>query len=261
MPTAIQAAFAQEELDTLSADFRLTGEASADTDHSIPSNRLLSASECSHYIDRVSRLFDAGDRAVGGSLFAKRYSYMTAVPVLYAMSIYNKGLDASIDNCSIESKFREDGIWLPGLRLADWRTTTAPERDRREWRDRVLSGLFEGNIARLWRSLSKANRISAATLWENTAVNVYWLYEKRITEATASAEKLERVRDDYDYLLSAPGDLFGERTNPLAKFHSAKVKLPEYEQPIRIRKTCCLYYLTEGERSYCSICPKDKGNR
>ena len=182
---------------------------------------------------------------------------MTLMPVLYAMTFYNKGLDADIGNCHVESLFREDGVWLPELRLTDCQVSIPAENDRREWRDQVLRSLFAGNIAKLWRAFSRANRVSAATLWENTAVNLFWLYEKRIGEAASPVQQL-RIQEDYDYLLSAPGDLFGEKTNPLVKFDSAKVQHPEYEQPLRIRKTCCLYYLTEGERSYCSICPKDK---
>lgn len=258
MPIAMQTSFTHEELEPLTAHFRLTSEVSADRAHSVPSARLLDEMECTEYIDRISGLFGATARSVGGSLFAKRYSYLTVTPVLYAMTMYNKGLNAAIENCHVESMLREDGVWLPRLRLNDWQAIVASDNDRREWRDRVLRSLFAGNIAKLWRSFSKANGISAATLWENTAVNVYWLYEKGMGEAADSSQQA-RIREDYDYLLSAPGDLFGEKTNPLARFDSPKVELPEYEQPIRIRKTCCLYYQTDSERSYCSICPKDKG--
>ncbi|MDQ0062132.1 IucA/IucC family C-terminal-domain containing protein [Paenibacillus harenae] len=259
MPTALQSSFTQEELEPLSAHFRLTSESSVDKNHSIAPVRLLDEQECTGYIDRVSGLFGATERSVGGSLFAKRYSYLTVTPVLYAMTMYGKGLDAALENCSVESMLRDDGVWLPKLRLTDWSVSEASENGRREWRDNILRSLFAGNIARLWRSLSKANRISSATLWENTAVNVFWLYEKGIN-VTADPKRQARIREDYDYLLSAPGDLFGEKSNPLIKFDSPKVKLPAYEQPLRIRKTCCLYYRTDGERSYCSICPKEKQN-
>ncbi|WP_158630198.1 IucA/IucC family C-terminal-domain containing protein [Cohnella sp. AR92] len=255
MRNALQSSFAEEELEPLTAEFRLTSEQSEDRAHSVPAAELLNETGCIDYIDRVSRLFGTTSRTVGGSLFAKRYSYMTAMPVLYAMTMNNKGLPASIENCHVESRFREDGVWLPGLRLNDWHTSDAANDDRHDWRDNVLRSLFAGNIAKLWRSFSKANRVSAATLWENTAVNVYWLYEQRIGDSSDPVLQA-RIREDYDYLLSAPGDLFGEKTNPLIKFDSPKVKLPQSEKPIRIRKTCCLYYLTDGERSYCSICPK-----
>lgn len=258
MPIALQTSFTREELEPLTAQFRLTSEVSADRAHSEASARLLDETECAGYIERISRLFGATSGSVGGSLFAKRYSFMAATPVLYAMTMYNKGLDASIENCHVESMFREDGVWIPKLRLNDWQAGVAEDGGRHEWRDRVLRSLFAGNLAKLWRAISKANRVSAATLWENTAVNIYWLYEKRIGEAADSSQQA-RIREDYHYLLSAPGELFGEKSNPLAKFDSPKVKLPDYEQPLRIRKTCCLYYQTEGERSYCSICPKDKG--
>lgn len=251
----LQSSFTKEELEPLTADFRLTSEASADRAHSTPAAQLLNEMECTGYIDRVSGLFGATSRSVGGSLFAKRYSYLTIAPVLYAMTMYNKGLHAAIENCHVESMLREDGVWLPKLRLNDWQASVAGDNDRHEWRDNIIRSLFADNIAKLWRAVSKANRVSAATLWENTAVNVYWLYEKRIGDAS-DPDRQARIREDYEYLLSAPGDLFGEKTNPLIKFDSPKVKLPEYEQPIRVRKTCCLYYRTDGERSYCSICPK-----
>ncbi|MFD1957404.1 IucA/IucC family C-terminal-domain containing protein [Paenibacillus thailandensis] len=256
MPTAIQSSFTNEEIVNLTGQFRLTAEASPDRAHSIPSALLLEDESCTAYIDRTSELFGAPPRLVAGSLFAKRYSFLTVIPALYAMTMYDKGMDVSAGNGHVESSLRDNGTWLPKLRLTDWRVITPTDADRRAFRDEVIRTIFAENISKVWRTVSRTAKTSAATLWENTAVNVYWLYEKKISEG-ASPSQLARIRDDYAYLLTAPAALFGEKTNPLAKFDSPKRPVPDSGQPIRIRRTCCLYYRTSDEPSYCSVCPKN----
>ena len=95
-------------------------------------------------------------------------------------------------------------------------------------------------------------------LWENTAIRVYSLYEKKMGEGKSEQEKL-RIQKDFEYLIhEAPASLFGETENPLAKFYGPKTKISFSNEPVRIRKTCCFYYKVSQNEKYCSTCPKDK---
>jgi ferric iron reductase protein FhuF len=208
-------------------------------------------------MDRVTAKFQASSGAAAASQFSKRYAYMTMASGLYAMTMFDKGLDYSVENCRLESVYRDEN-WLPEVRLADWRVTgPAADGEREEWRAQTISRIFAGNIAKVWRSISKAAKLPRAILWENTAISVYWLYEKRMGEGADECQQ-SRIREDYRYLLSeAPAHLFGEKENPLAKFHSPKCITPASELPVRIRKTCCLLYQTpDHDGDYCITCPK-----
>ncbi|CAM3178876.1 (2Fe-2S)-binding protein [Paenibacillus lupini] len=76
----------------------------------------------------------------------------------------------------------------------------------------------------------------------------------------ATTGQQARMEEDFRFLVQeAPGYLFGESRNPLTKFYTEKRLTKAYEDPFRIRKTCCYYYqTTSDEQSYCGSCPKVK---
>lgn len=230
----------QDEIDYLSEHFRLTTTPSSERRGSIDAVGLLERQRCASYLDEVSSLIGSPSRVVTASQFSKRYSYLTVIPSLYALTVLNKGLDLSIENIHIESAY-QDQSWLPRVRFAHLQVTE-PKREE------VLEALFAKNLSKVWRSLSETVGISSSVLWENTAIYVYWLYEKRMEQEGHPQAKL-RIQEDFHYLIyEAPASLFGERENPLAKFYS--------DQGIRTRKTCCYYYQLSSPNEYCSTCPK-----
>jgi ferric iron reductase protein FhuF len=94
--------------------------------------------------------------------------------------------------------------------------------------------------------------IPLSILWENTAVRIFSLYEKRFGHEGNSKTR-ERIEGDFAYVITgASGSLFGEKENPLTRFFVAS------EKPVRFRKTCCFYYRISADGSCCSICPKAK---
>lgn len=246
-----------KEMEYLTEHLRLTTDISPDRRLSVPVADLLDETKCLSYLDRVADVFESPSTLVTASQFAKRYSFLTIAPSLYAMTMFNKGFDHSAPNCHIESVYREE-TWLPEARLADWQITQpTTDSNRQEWRDQMLNNIFAGNLAKVWRSISKAASIPTPVLWENAAVYVYWLYEKRIGDGVNESQK-SRIREDFHYLVNeAPASLFGETVNPLAKFNSPKSRKAPSDQPIRIRKTCCYYYQISPNQAYCSTCPKN----
>ncbi|TFE22867.1 IucA/IucC family C-terminal-domain containing protein [Cohnella luojiensis] len=248
--------YTPEEIDVLVKDHRLALEPSADRRYSMPATVLLDQDKSLAYLDKVGSIFEAASNVANASLFAKRYSFLIIASSLYAMSRYDKSLDYSIGNCHVESH-HQGQTWLPKVRLTDWQVTAPGEGGRNEWRDQVIRNVFADNLSKAWRALSKSASVSISVLWENTAIYVYWLYENKFMEG-ADAELKVRLQADYDYLRSeAPAHLFGVTKNPLAKFDSPKVVTCASDHPIRIRKTCCYYYLASDESNdFCSSCPK-----
>lgn len=245
-----------EEYDILAADYRLTRDSSTDRSFSIPFADLLDPEKSLAYFRGVSGIFETDSELATVSLFAKRYAFLVVASGLYAMSAFNKGLNLTLENGWIESTYQGQA-WLPKARLLDLQASEPGEGQRSEWRDRVIETMFAGNLSRVWNAVSNAAGISKALLWENTAIYVYWLYEKKFAEG-ASPEQKRRMEEDYRYLLyDAPPRLFGEPRNPIKKFNSPKVLTAESDNPIRMRKTCCFYYLTsDTPHDYCSTCPK-----
>lgn len=256
MKKKVLSSFNSEQLDYLINHLRLTTDRSQDLKLSIPSIDLLDETKCSAYLDKLEGIFPSSSNILKASMFAKRYSYMTIASSLFAMTMFNKALDYSVENCQLESRY-QDQTWLPNVRLTDWQVTKPGESDRCEWRYEVVKNIFAGNIAKVWRTLSKTANIPITILWENTAIYVYWLYEKRIGGEDAEHQKIN-IHEDFHFLLNkAPAALFGTAINPLTRFNSPKSNVPISEQLVRIRKTCCYYYQISPDQSCCSTCPRN----
>ncbi|PZD94314.1 hypothetical protein DNH61_18050 [Paenibacillus sambharensis] len=250
MPSSFSAA----EWRILTEDYRLTKMSSPDRSLSVPSLDLLDTNRCRSYMEGAAEIFGTTVIAAAASQFSKRYAYMTMASGLYAMTMFDKALDYSLENCRIESVY-QGSSWLPEVRLSDWQVSSPAAEGRKEWRDQVVSRIFAGNIAKVWRSIAAAARIPASTLWENMAISVYWLYEKRMVEG-ADESGLRRIEEDLRYLLEeAPAELFGERENPLMKYNNAETVISSSGEPKRKRRTCCLLYKVSGSSPYCVTCP------
>ncbi|MGN7453564.1 IucA/IucC family C-terminal-domain containing protein [Paenibacillus pasadenensis] len=247
--------YERHEIDLLTEEFRLALEPSEDRRLSMPALDLLDRDKCLGYIGRAGEVFEGQTIAANASLFAKRYSYLTIASSLYAMSAMDKGLDYSIENAHIESVWR-GSAWLPRIRLEKWEANR-PEAGKREaWRERIVASVFADNISRAWNAISAYVPVSKAVLWENAAIYVFWLYENRFLEGL-DEERQAIVRSDLAYLVEAPPHLFGEKKNPLGRYYGPKVATVASEEPIRIRKTCCFYYLASDDpEDYCPTCPK-----
>lgn len=237
------------EVQYLKEHFRL-GKIEQDSDLSIQISKLLNQDTLRVYIGKIKNKINASNTGVAASMFIKRYSYLAALS-LYSMSVFNKGINVSIENVILESE-DQDGWWLPRIRFNTLQVIAAPLENRDEWRDKVLQNLFAENIDILLTALSKENKISKYILWENVATYIFWLYE---TILHKEIKENKRIKEDAEYLiLQAKGNLFGNyRSNPLSRYFHSKQFIPNVGE-VRVRSTCCLAYLSEkGYR--CNNCP------
>ena len=275
-----KSAFTPAEAEVLSQSFGMLTGSLPDSSERIPCLDLLDEARCAAYLDRLAETLPSPSRLIAASQFAKRYAFVAAVPALYAMTAYGKGVDLAIESCSLDASPARIG--QVRLLASDVSVTTPRAGMRERWREELIARLFAEHIARIWRTVSKAANIPLPILWENAAVRVYSLYEKRISgEACACA--------DYDYLIrGAPGKAFGERTNPLGRFYGGRRSSAVEASPrgstsaasssgtsataasqgapgtapssgapaIRIRRTCCFYYQAAPDAEYCDACPK-----
>ncbi|MDR6551766.1 IucA/IucC family C-terminal-domain containing protein [Paenibacillus qinlingensis] len=247
-----QSRLAQGEWDYLSGQFGLSEYEASRPAYSVRALDLLDKELCSNYLDHLTVLLQSPSRMITASQFFKRYAALTAIPLLYAMTVYNKGLDLSADNCSLASS--PGHSWLAYVSLSDT-DVTLPEADQRpNWRNEVISSLFAENIGKIIAVMSSVANVPKSILWENVAVRVYSLYEKRIG---VQGGQPEPFRADFEYLIhQAPGALFGEKENPLGRFFRKPTTSSISTTPIRVRQTCCFYYEVSSIKEYCTTCPK-----
>lgn len=258
------------ELDELASRFQLMVDKKSVsclqlfTKQTPSSNRLLCMEElleqehCTEYLRYLCAVIGAPSLAVAASQFAKRYAALLVVPALYTMSIYDKALDVSLKHVQLYNN--EQQSWKPSLILQTSNITPVfgnTAEERRDWYFCSISQLFLLHLAPLWRSLALASSVSPIILWENTAVRIYSLFERKIAKLELPNCKKEQAQADYAALLAlSDGANFGESYNPVARFRTSLRQRNDDSGATRMRHTCCFYYLTTGSPKYCDICPR-----
>jgi ferric iron reductase protein FhuF len=249
-----QSLLTQVEWDYLNSQFGLYEYSATRSVYSVRASDLLDEEMCSNYLDRLTVLLQSPSKMTTASQFFKRYAFVTTVPLLYAMTVYNKGQDLSVENCFLESS--PGHSWLEHVSLANIEAEMPEASERHVWRNTVIQDLFAGNLGKLIAVMSKVANVPKPILWENVAVRVFSLYEKRIG-VTGEQQEQSRGRADFQYLIhQAPGALFGEKQNPLSRFYGKPTFSSVSNTPMRVRKTCCFYYEVSSVEEYCSNCPK-----
>lgn len=239
-----------DELAYLRKAFRLRALEEADA-RSVVSSEMLEPRICADLLDTIMPLMGAPDRAIAASLLAKRLSFLLTGNVLYAMSVFDKGLHLSLDASRLEYA-HDNGLWTSSLPAA--LTITGYASGAREaWREKVVGGLFRDVIAPLWHSLSAVSGVPAHILWENCAVRVYSLYEGRM-EGLNKAQAARQQADFAWLIAEADPALFGLNANPLKRFRRPAQRNGAGEA-VRFRRTCCFYYKASQPVEYCRNCP------
>ncbi|RXZ79365.1 hypothetical protein EBB07_23195 [Paenibacillaceae bacterium] len=238
----------------LTSHFGLKGYSAVEGDALLRADRLLAEGACADYLDQLSRQQQSPSTLVTASLFIKRYAYLTAVPAFYAMSVYDAGINIAADNCYV--KTNATGAALEGIALASLALERSAETERSLWRQRIVEKVFAEHLGAIVQVVSRTAKVPRAVLWENIAVRVCSLYEKRIEQQEGTAGR-QRSRDDFHYIMcSAPGALFGERNNPLTRFFSPLPMANDGKPTVRMRHTCCFHYKVAKDAAYCDNCPK-----
>ncbi|MNN36803.1 Ferric iron reductase FhuF-like transporter [compost metagenome] len=181
-------------------------------------------------------------------------SFLATGACLYALSAYDKGLLLTLDNTLIEYG-HDEGQWTSSMPLHHGLPLTYGANEREAWREALVRGLFAGLLQPLWHTFNRVTGVSRRILWENTAVRVYSLYEKRMAKIDDPSVR-ERCEADFNWLLThAEPALFGLDYNPLSHFRRPPTRVDDGQRSIRFRRTCCFYYLATDPAEYCSTCP------
>jgi siderophore-iron reductase FhuF len=218
----------------------------------IEASKLTDSKALRSYLTERLSLIRTDDIKVAASLFIKRYAFL-AVIGLFLMSYRNKKMDLSPENIVLVDR-EKNGMWTPCFYL---KNSTVTPFSTQEEKQQFLQGFFRQHMDVIIQNIKKDSKLSHIILWENVAVYIFWLYENKnfLQEALSH----QTVEEDFAFLLqNNNGALFGEYSkNPLARYYTAKVKVKDGEDRVRVRKTCCFSYMLEqGEETRCNTCPQ-----
>lgn len=227
---------------------------SAVTSPAVETRALLNDEICLNVLSQIRSDMGAPDLKIAASLVIKRMAFLTLAPLLSGMSCYNKGLDVAIDNCLFEYRM-DNRRWQNQMPLKNVQVSV-PATQRDVWRDTLLSRAFNGNLSLLVTQFHKLTRVPQAVLWENIAVRIFSIYERRILPALARQEQMAIAQADLSYLIDkTTTEIYHTATNPIARYYGKSSCTAIPPATIRVRRTCCYYYKASEPVEYCSTCP------
>ncbi|MFF7709606.1 IucA/IucC family C-terminal-domain containing protein [Pseudomonas sp. NPDC007930] len=248
------APFSEAQWALLAGPLRLRPAAERDHPRSLPAQALFSAEQSARLLAALGPLIGARAPRVVASLLAKRVSFLATGACLYALSAYDLGLELAAENAFIEYG-HDAGVWTSCMPLRRLQPSQPLPGQRGAWRQAVARELFAGLLQPLWESFHQATRLPRRILWENTAVRVYSLYERRLAQHPDAAVRAQ-ARADLQWLVAeAPAEVFGLDHNPLQRFYHAATPVAEGGACVRVRRTCCFYYQASTPVEYCTTCP------
>lgn len=219
----------------------------------IDSSKLLDDALCLATLQKIQPEIGAPNLKITASLVMKRVAFLTLAPVLYSMSRFDKGLNATLENSVFEYPLK-NRLWLSKMPLKSTSISIC-RSDRDAWRESVLTAVFSGNLSLLVEQFYALTKVPKCILWENIAVRVFSIYERRIL-MNISEEIRAQAQSDYEFLLDTKTSaLFGLDENPLTRFHRKTLKTALSDEAVRVRRTCCYYYQATQPSEYCSNCP------
>ncbi|MGY4690770.1 hypothetical protein [Salibacterium sp. K-3] len=213
----------------------------------ISARMLTDDTYCLEYLKNVQKKLQAPSLFVAASQFSKRYARFVTEAAFSPMTLEKRYPLITLDDAELVTDWSAEK-WSPSFDIQE-RSGYAGGRKA------VLREVFAGHLAPMWRAMNRISRVPLPILWENTAVRVFSLYEKKLPKS-ASAEDAARLEADFFYIVKeASGDVFDSSFNPLRPFYTTDTETRNGKD-VRVRKTCCFLYDTGGGRSCCSVCPK-----
>ncbi|WP_332604923.1 IucA/IucC family C-terminal-domain containing protein [Acinetobacter sp. ESBL14] len=245
--------FLAEEWKILSESLALINAQERRIENCIEVSMLLDHERCEKLLFELTPVIHSPSIKITASLLSKRYAFLATASSLYAMTVFNKGIDFSADNCFLDFSF-EQRLWRSKMPVKDL-SYSLPHDHRAQWREDIVKKIFADNLAQVWQVFVDVSKVNPRILWENTAVRVFSLYEKRIQKINNCAVQ-RNLQEDFRYLLEqAPPEVFGLSDNPLKRFNFKKIRVVETDEEVRYRKSCCFYYKASDPVEYCSTCP------
>ena len=242
------------QIDLLQQYYRFVDQESSDGSI-FPSEDLLHSDVLKALLDdQLTPMLNAPSRLVSGSQFSKKYAFLMIAPFFASFTLFDQVMNFRSNNCELIPD-DERGLLFPRLQLKKNDVVSVARMDRKEAVHQALEVVFNGNLRPVLESINEVASVPMPVLWENTAVYFYWLYETKLHSHDLEIPS-SKIQEDFELILEASGEYFGQCENPLKKYYHPKKRLLKTNPPVRVRKTCCLYFEVNPERTFCKTCPR-----
>ena len=198
--------------------------------HKLTLGDLFDETVRNQHLNRLVNEFGSPSRAHAASMTAKRIGYVAAL-MIYARIKHNVLINpVKCTFITIPEESAKAG-WLPVYSFP--LSTGAPIESTIEW---VAKELYAQLLVPLVELLAKEKGISRVVLYENLYTYMKWVFITKLQEGATFQELIEVPISDFGVV----------KQHPIATYANEQKST---------RKTCCLYYQTDGAVKSCKSCP------
>ncbi|QMV42917.1 (2Fe-2S)-binding protein [Cohnella cholangitidis] len=168
------------------------------------------------------------------------------------MSQYNRILDLSLDNLTIQLETHDDHAHVV-FQITELRWTDLPDANREAAIVAEWSRYFAETMNPLIETAAAAAGLKPAIIWNQYGARSAHLMDY-IRKTIPEGAVRQLVDDDFTLLSRMPGEIFNRRKNPFV--HTPCYLDSPYEPggQIMMRSACCMYYKRE-DGTKCYNCP------
>lgn len=214
----------------------------------VPAAAFTNAEQIRCYVERYAAGLGAEDLRAAASVWNKQYNAAVLMGTLTAMTLGGIGLDARLQNASIQL---QDSIPRAML-LHDLTGSVIGGGQRADLYRVICGGAFAGHLAPVIDALYQAFGISRRILWGNVGNLVADMFDKWAAMPEVPAAVLE---DRLFLLEKADSPLLPGKRNPLCGcVRYEELGEPDLPAIVRVRHTCCQKNRLPGGKA-CSTCP------
>ncbi|SFM29121.1 hypothetical protein SAMN04488054_12912 [Salibacterium qingdaonense] len=218
----------------------------SERNETLHAHTLTDEAACRRYLEKVQQKMQAPSLLTAASQFSKRYAWFVVQAAFSPMTLEGRKPLVTLGESQLVTDWSAEKwspVFEPGGTL---------EASREE---DMLREVFARHLTPIWRTLHAVSRVPMPILWENTAIRVFSLYEKKLNAAEDAPAPEKLQRDLSSIVQEAPGGVFDTSFNPLRPFYTSNFE-NRRGADVRVRQTCCFVYETDGGRSCCKVCPK-----
>jgi hypothetical protein len=230
------------------------------TDHpnkefSVKLSELQRKTRLIEFIDFYGPKIKALSNDVVATYFCSAFGWVLS-GIQYLMS-QDQSMDMALSNIELQLVYNPQYDYYEAhFKLLDSSSYSRTSSSREDWRKEQLSIVYGDSITPLLEVLSNETGVKIRELWGQLAIGLYSGYDKNLS-ISQNEEQKRTIELDFTYLTKELEPAFFNATkNPF------DINIPLVENPyvkdqlIRLKPTCCLYYLTEGADTKCYTCPR-----
>ncbi|MDQ0060679.1 ferric iron reductase protein FhuF [Paenibacillus harenae] len=227
---------------------------------SCDATELLNEYKMKQVLERYTPLVKGKDISVG-EIYMAGWFRGPMLGMLYMLSAWNRTLDLSLENIQFqvhEAVYQDRKYVSCGLKLknADWISGPEDEEEQETWITQSLGDYFAHTVRPIYETIERAGTLKSSMLWGQLPTSLAYGYDRLMDSDECESVK-RKAEGNFKLAKELDPALFGRSKNPLAVPFRMTESLQDPNKQVRMKSSCCLYYLVDGGY-YCFTCPRMK---